>query len=248
VDENRVWDTMLLFQLLALGTDGGFAGGKGQATLERLAKKFLGVELPKDVLDAHGDPVRLSYAKWLNRPPGEIAEPYLRYLALDVIATLRLYVRLRKKLAAVLRASVGTYGFVSRSWLREQVGKFGPQTHHLQLKAAVALDAVSANGLCVDQARRAPLAAQLEAEVGGLKKELAAHGYLAGGKGSDKALQTILARVERTASKVRLPRTGTGKYATSREAWRTSPPTSPSSTCSSGTRPRRSSRRRSSTS
>src|SRR5207253_1265871 len=69
VDEDRVWDTRLLYQLLRLATAGDIAGGKGQSTLERLARKYLRFDLPKDAVDADGDPVRLSYGKLLNRPP-----------------------------------------------------------------------------------------------------------------------------------------------------------------------------------
>jgi DNA polymerase-1 len=217
VDENRVWDTVLLYRLLALGTDGTVAGGTGKATLERLTRRYLGVELPKDVTDADGDPVRLSYGKWLGRPPHEIPGVYLRYLALDAVATLWLYVALRRRLGAMLRSSAGTWGFVSRRWLREQVTRYGPQTHHTQLRAAVVLDAISANGLRVDPDRRDALAAALAAEVGRLKTELAGHGHLPGGKGSDKALQAIITRLAARRPDVAWPRTAGGKYATRKE-------------------------------
>jgi hypothetical protein len=218
VDENRVWDTMLLHQLLALATNGTVAGGKGQATLERLAEKFLGFKLPKGAKDADGDEVRLSYAKWLHQPLNEITQPYLHYLALDVIATHRVYVRLRRALARVLRASRGTWGFVSNGWLREQVRKWGPQTHHIQLKAAVALDAISAPGLHIDEAERGPLAAKLSDETDRLRKELAGHGFLPDGKGSDKALQGIIERTVARTPGLQWPRTaGEKKYATGKD-------------------------------
>ncbi len=216
VDENRAWDTLLLHQLLTLGTTGGIAAGKGQATLEHIAKMYLGFELSKDVTDAAGNSVRLGYGKFLNERPDKIPPVYLQYLALDVIATLRAYVVLRRRLANLLKASTGTYGYVSRKRLRNQVQQHGPQTHHIQLKAAVALSAISATGLNVDQNRRGPLAIELSTEAERLKTDLATHGYLPG-KGSDKALQAILSRYARGLPNVQWRRTKTGKLATGKD-------------------------------
>ena len=45
-----------------------------------------------------------------------------------------------------------------------------------------------------------------------------AHGYLPGGKGSQKALQAILSREARKIPGVQWPRTRTGKFSTSKDA------------------------------
>ena len=61
--------------------------GKGQSTLEHCAETYLDIDLPKDVVDSRGNPVRLSYGQWLNRPPREIEPVYLEYLARDAVVT-----------------------------------------------------------------------------------------------------------------------------------------------------------------
>jgi hypothetical protein len=60
VDERKVRDTLILHRLYGLATLGHTHQGKGQATLERCAERYLGVPLPKDARDADGDDVRLS--------------------------------------------------------------------------------------------------------------------------------------------------------------------------------------------
>ena len=45
------------------------------------------------------------------------------------------------------------WGFVDDEWLREAVGRFGPLTHHIQLKASILMDALRANGIAIDAAR-----------------------------------------------------------------------------------------------
>ena len=87
VDANRVWDTMLLHRLFVLGSEGHTARNKGESTLETCVQTYLGLELPKDVVDSSGIPVRTSYSKWLNKQPRDIEPVYLEYLGKDVLAT-----------------------------------------------------------------------------------------------------------------------------------------------------------------
>src|SRR5262249_12928625 len=148
-------DTQLLHRLYVLGTEGHAAGGNGESDLGHCAEVHLGVALPKDVADSKGCPVRLSYGQWLNRPPHEIEEAYLDYLARDAVATRLVYRELRQKLEALLERSHRTWGFVSREWLAGEVKTWGPQTHHIQLRAAVVLRAITANGLHLDMHSRA---------------------------------------------------------------------------------------------
>src|SRR5262249_53145611 len=103
--------------------------------------------------------------------------------------------------------------FVSPDWLAEQVRRCGPQTHHVQLMAAVVLKDVTRNGLGIDVA----LSEQYAAEVRGRRDEkqqaLAVAGYHPGTKGAEKALQEILERLNRD-HQLDLPRTPTGKVST----------------------------------
>jgi hypothetical protein len=218
LDRDGVYDTQLMHKLLTLGTVGQTASGKGESTLDRCAELYLGVPLPKEVADSSGRDVRTSYGVWLGRPPAEIEEPYLRYLATDAISTYGVFEAIRERLISLLDAANETWGFVSTTWLADSVRRWGWQTHHLQLKAAIALRAVTANGLTLDTAARERLAAGLGRELERLKGDLGRDGYLPGEPGAGKALQAILRTLEAARPGAGLPRTPTGKYATSHDA------------------------------
>lgn len=218
VERNKVWDTQLLHRLYMLATEGHTASGKGQSSLEHCVEKHLHVELPKEVVDVKGKSVRVSYGQWLGRPPAEIEPVYLDYLGKDVIATRLLYVRLRQQLKALLAESNKTWGYISPDWLCEAQKQWGLQTHHIQLRAAIVLKEITANGLHLDLARRETLAKKLEKELARLEKSLRRHGHLASGKGSTKALQAILKRLESGNRGLNFPRTESGMYKTSRDA------------------------------
>jgi DNA polymerase I-like protein with 3'-5' exonuclease and polymerase domains len=218
VEKKLAWDTQLLHRLYALGTEGHVAGGKDESTLETCADVYLEVQLPKDVKDSKGNLVRLSYGQWLNKPPEQIEVIYLEYLAKDVIATRKVYRVLRRRLDELLARSHKVWGFVSPEWLAEQIKKWGPQTHHIQLRASIVLKQITANGLHLDAARRDKLAAHLELKLTRQRKWLAKHGYLPGEKGCNKTLQAIFRRLERQGRGERFPRTEKNFYATSEEA------------------------------
>ncbi len=217
VDRNQVWDTQLLHKLLALATEGHVAGGKDQSTLETCVQKYLGVELPKDVVDSRGQAVRLSYGRWLRAAPSEIEPIYLNYLAKDAIATFRLFLELRRRHIDILYSASDTWGFVSETWLKRQICLWGFQTHHIQLRAEIVLGKISGNGLHLDLSRRDALADTFENVVVEKKEQLREFGYLPG-KGSEKALQAIFARLERKNPGLNFPRTDTGKFSTAHDA------------------------------
>jgi DNA polymerase I-like protein with 3'-5' exonuclease and polymerase domains len=218
VDRNRVWDTQVLHRLYVLATDGHTARGKGESTLERCVGLYLGAQLPKDVVDEDGQPVRLSYGKWLNKSPAEIDPVYLDYLAKDVISTFQVRLALRQRLIAILQQSHNAWGFVSHPWIKDQIRRWGLQTHHIQLRAAIVLSAITGNGLHLDSARRDTLVANLQTVSAERRKFLADQGYLASGEGSSRALQSILTKLEVQHREVNFPRTETGKYRTSADA------------------------------
>jgi len=218
VDRDLVWDTQLLHKLLMLGVEGHTARGKGHSTLDACVRQHLGIELPKHVTDSAGNDVRLSYGRWLNQAPNQIERVYLEYLAKDAMATYLLGAQLFRSLAELLDNSGNVWGFVSWPWLQDQIRRWGPLTHHIQLKAAIALKAISRNGLCVDLGRRDELVTRLAHHEAQLRETLRTHGYLPGQPGSNKALQSIMRRLQRECPEIQFPRTATGAFATSREA------------------------------
>ena len=219
VDRDLIWDTQLLYRLLMLGTEGHTASGKGQSSsLEYCVQKFLQADLPKDVADQDGDVVRLSYGKWLNKTPTEIPAVYLEYLGKDVIATFLLFHALHREICELVDRSRHVWGYVSSEWLRQQFNRWGPLTHHIQMKAAVVLDRITENGLYIDAERRDELLTHLDELMEELKERLRSHGFLPGGKGSGKAMQEIMLRLDRAHPDLDFPRTPKNKYVTSREA------------------------------
>lgn len=219
VEIGRVWDTQLLHRLYKLGSEGHTAQGKGESTLETCAAEYLSVDLPKDDCDSHGKLVRLSFDRFLNRPPAEIEPIYLQYLAKDTLATYLVYRAVQQKTLDLLQNSRDVWGFVSPDWLASRIQRFGPQTHHIQLQGAIVLREITANGLTVDAPRRAALIQSLGEVKEEYRLELLMYGYAPGQKGSNKALQEILRRLDAQYPDVYFQRTEKkGDYATSEEA------------------------------
>ena len=216
VERNLVWDTQLLHRLLVLGTTGETADGPGESDLVSCVKEYLHIDLPTDVKDCLGKTVKLSYSQWLNRNPLEVESVYLDCLAKNVIATGEIYVVLQQRLQQVQYANSNAFGFVSSQWLQEQVYRWGPQTHHIQLRASIVLREMTKNGTHLDTDKKGELEAYLQEKLKGLHEQLRQLGYLAGQKGSHKALQSALKLLERQKG-LRLPRTKNGGFATSRE-------------------------------
>lgn len=118
----------------------------------------------------------------------------------------------------MLGGAAGVWGHVDEAWLRAAVGRFGPLTHHIQLRAAILADALRGNGIAIDRARRAEKLAQVEAILAERRERLRRRGYLAGQRGSERALQSILAQFRRDHPGVELrPTESGGRYSTAEE-------------------------------
>jgi hypothetical protein len=217
VDRHQVWDTMLLHRLHGLCTLGHTYQGKGQSTLEKCAQLYLNVVLPKDVKDQDGDDVRTSWGKWLGRPPGVIHTDYLEYLRADVLATVGCFQYLLPRIRDALGSAQDAFGYVDGAWLERQQARFGPQTHHLQVMAHVALTENGRAGFGLDQANRNELLSSAEGILQELRESLRLGGYLEGEKGCDKALQAIIRRTLQENPDLEVPTTDTGKYSTKEE-------------------------------
>ncbi|WZO96108.1 DNA polymerase [Isosphaeraceae bacterium EP7] len=209
VEQNKVWDTMILKRLLSLATAGHTA--RGEAGLDACVKAHLGLDLPKGVVDLERREVRTGFGRFLGRPLAEIPEVYLRYAAGDPLATWHLFWELNRQITEVLQGANQVWGYVDADWLRDVVRRFGPLTHHIQLRASIVTDVLNANGIAVDRGRRAEKLRLVEAVRDRAKEALRRAGYLVGEHGSGKALQSILAQFAREHPGVDMARTPSGE-------------------------------------
>jgi hypothetical protein len=216
VDAGRVWDTQILKRLHSLATEGHPA--RGAASLYDCALAHLGVTLQKDQKDAQGRVVRTNFGQFLGKPPSTIPTEYLSYLAQDAIATWHLFWELHRLIKQVLQNAQTAYGCVSTQWLQDVIRRFGPLTHHIQLKASIVVDVLTANGIGIDQAQHEEKRSSVQAVLERCKERMRQRGFLVGEKGSGKALQSILNQFHREHSDVELERTASGKeWSTSEE-------------------------------
>ncbi|QVL31725.1 hypothetical protein KIH39_23245 [Telmatocola sphagniphila] len=203
-DANRIWDTMILYKLYRLATAGDLADKESK--LDDCALEILALSVPKDIRDDQGNDVRTSFGRWLGKPPSQIETVYLEYLARDVAITHMLYERLRGLIESELQTSREIWGRLSANRMNECLHKWGPLTHHIQLKASLALKGIHGNGLTLNRQECQAAVTYFQTELETHLKILRAEGYLGSGKGSQESLQKILKRVEKDIG-VQLPRT-----------------------------------------
>ncbi len=216
VERGQVWDTLVLRRLLTLATEGHTA--RGDSSLTDCVRDLLGLDLPKILRDERGEAVRTGFGQFLGRLPREIPADYLTYAGRDTLATWLLFVEVNQRIRRVLSGSRGTWGFVDDAWLREVIGRFGPLTHHVQLRASILMDALRANGIAIDAVRRAQKLAQVQRLRESCRERLRRRGFLPGEPGCGKALQSVLAQYRREHPEVELRRTPAGnRYSTSEE-------------------------------
>lgn len=209
VDDDKVWDTLVLNRLLSLATAGHTA--RGESGLDDCARAHLGVDLPKDVKDVQGRDVRTGFGRFLGRPFEEIPEVYLRYAAGDPLATWHLFWELNRLIKGVLQAAPEVWGYVDDTWLRDVVRRFGPLTHHIQLRASIVTDVLRTNGIALDAGRGAEKLARVQEVMDRAKERLRNRGYLVDQPGNAKAMQSILAQFAREHPGVELRLTESGE-------------------------------------
>ena len=218
VDDLKVWDTRILFKLWTLATKGHTANRKGESSLDNCVSELLGLPLPKDVVDESGKDVRLSFGQFLGKHLSKIPVEYLEYLARDAIATLSVFGELGKRIGDSLTTADNSWGFVNDGWLSDQCSRWGPLTHHIQLKASIVLDQVAKLGIGVDSTKVAELVSSVESRQSELRTSLRESGWIVEGKGSGKSLQQVIKRLEQKNPNLSFPRTDTGKYSTDANA------------------------------
>lgn len=209
VEAGSVWDTLILQRLYTLATAGHTA--RGESSLAHCAKQHLGLDLDKDQTDANGEQVRTSWGQFLGKPLSNIPWPFLTYLARDAIATWQLFDALHALVRETLQSARDAFGFVDDDWLRDRIARFGPLTHHIQLRASIVVDVLRANGIGIDQARREEKLQAVQEVVSVCRERLRLRGYLPGEKGCQKALQKIIEQAARAHPEVSLRRSESGK-------------------------------------
>jgi hypothetical protein len=120
--------------------------------------------------------VRASWGLWLGKHPKEIPVTHLRYLALDVLTTFGCFRSISPAVVATLDGARDAFGYVDAAWLDGMIARYGPQTHHLQVMAAVALDGIERAGFGLDLANREEIIVQVRQLLGDLRENLRPYG------------------------------------------------------------------------
>ena len=216
IEEGKVWDTLILRRLLALATEGHTA--RGNAGLADCVNEFLGVTLEKRRTDDSGSDVRTGFGRFLGKSPSAIPATSLRYAAADPLATWHLFRALNERIRNVLRRADDVLGYVNEDWLREAVDKFGPLTHHIQLKASILMDEITRTGVAVNSDRVIAKSAEIEEVVSQCLRELDARGYRPGEKGNTQVIQNAIQQALSGNAGLSVPRTTSGnRWSTTKE-------------------------------
>jgi hypothetical protein len=218
VDRNHIWDVELLHRLLVLGKEGHTAGGEGETTLQRCAETYIGADLAGDITAAEADFIRLGYRRFPLKSSQDIPQHYLNRVCWNALGTHLVFIELSRRLDELLHQAEGAWGFVSDAWLNQQIARWGPQTHHIQLKAAIVLRDITANGLHLDTARQQEVVKHYRERLGTLEAALREEGYCPGTNGAGEALQGVFRRLESEHPELHFPKTEKGQYATSKDA------------------------------
>lgn len=214
VDTRKIWDTMILHRVYMLGSEGHTCEGAGQSTLEACAQRYLATTVSKTTRDADGNDVRTSWSRWKNRPVAEIPSVYLDYLRNDVLVTFECWRRLLPLVEGLLDRASEIWGFIDDAWLEHMRARYGPQTHDLQVAAAVALDAIERIGIGVDVKKKDTIAAILTDRLARSRAELANHGYTDGEPGCEERLQALIHEALQIHPEIHIPRTASKDFST----------------------------------
>ncbi|HUE74863.1 MAG TPA: DNA polymerase [Pirellulaceae bacterium] len=215
--QREVYDTQLLQRLYLLATDG--SDGHDRSSLNDCIEQHLNAQKAKELRTAAGGPNPLALDSYVHRPLEDIPGFLLQRLVRQVQATYLIYRQLRRSTRKVLDSNPDAEGYISPAWLKKSQRKWGPLTHHIQLKAAIVLRSVERAGLPIDTERSADLRQQLEEAAAAYRVRLRKYGYQPRQRGSAKALQEILRREVAPQVDIPLPRVANlDAYATSTEA------------------------------
>lgn len=155
----RLRDTMYLDMLLRLAIGSGGISfddplfPRNLGLLSKVYGKDLGL---LDLVDKES-PYRLRFSEISNVSDWSTVDPgFFEYAALDSLVTKRLHDILYPEACRL----ASRYGFPSRV-----IDKYGPLTHDLQVKSAIALSAIGRNGIGVDLVKAESLRSEIKLSI-----------------------------------------------------------------------------------
>ena len=162
LDNEKIWDTNILYKLVHLAVV-GFIPFKSNLAL--LSEKFLGIKLEKD------DEVRLEFGQFIGREE-LIPESFLTYGAKDVIATYKIYQHLKYEIAKT----------PSKTNL----------SHSIQVAADYTLKRIHENGIGFDLSTRDTWIEDKNKRLKLLQNKLALFGWERGVKGVSERYEAAI--------------------------------------------------------
>jgi hypothetical protein len=157
-DANRVACTMQLERLVELATSGEVPQF---VSLDKLARKYLGVPVEKQLKDESGADIRTGFGRYLGQPVAEIPPEARAYAAGDTVATWMVWQHQKAAVRRIKSQAPLAYGFTTEQALEQAWAEYGPLSLHVQVKAAMLCKVLWRRGLLIDQGRREEVLKQL---------------------------------------------------------------------------------------
>jgi hypothetical protein len=136
-ERNRLHDSMLLDMLVRLARDDSYPDPRDLAAV---ARDYAGLQISKD------DPYRKRYGEIIGKDWDDVEEGFFTYGVKDAVVTRPAYLAIRRQALALADEYARHGGDV----LPDARQKFGLLTEAVQVKKAIALAAVTRNGMAVD--------------------------------------------------------------------------------------------------
>lgn len=173
VDSDRIVDTLEMERLIQLART---SVPPKRVSLDQCSTRYLRAGVEKDHVDRDGDPIRMSFEKYLGKSPSEMPRAFLEYAATDAIATRAVWRHQVVEADKIAREiAPRCFGFTSAEALQEAWKQNGPLGIQIQIRASMVAKMLWRAGVDFDQGRRAELddllLKRFEAEASKLRSE-----------------------------------------------------------------------------
>ena len=162
IDQNRVFDTMILDMLVRIAKGHGASGGAEEGiwarNLDEVASEYSHLSVDKT------DPYRMRYVEIIGADFDKVDPGFFEYAVKDAIVTAKAYV----PLAAIAQALAAPFirgDVYGKEVYTDAVTRYGVLTQSLQVKASIALAHMEHQGLCIDGDKVANLEHEYRSDV-----------------------------------------------------------------------------------